>query len=640
MADHKLEILVLSGDERYRGFLDPDVTDITEINTYGGLRELVIEHPLSDDSQDYEEILVQGNKIWRNQTSDENACLYILNDDQEIDRKTGYLTITAEEVLVELNDAGVMEKSTTITQTVNGANLTNWFGDYFTIGTVESAILKSSILWQGTVNRMKLLRFIEEETGNTFVTRYEKDPNSNIIHRYLDLLQNPGIVHTTPLEIGENVENITENSNEGDTFNAVAPELSVQESSGSVDMPKIADVMSQYKALAVNVGQSIPMYYEKDSEGNITNTVYWNAPYKKDAGSWEVYLAPEQITANYEKIHRKEASTTHGRRVGTVETTETDKYIIYNRCVGKLMDKKDPVIAIETKVLDVLSLPGGDVPYNVGDTVYIRTRTGGVVSARIEETKKNPRLQGQSNVKLGNAVTRTASSRSEINRPAGIDSYTLSQIFGEISDVSESIPGVADGRINSLCPGIADTRIGALAPSIANTVVSNRLSESVLYNGSGTVNKATISDLDGSSQKVYKVQGRYYVTAATGTPQLYIQLNGDIGTNYDNERLSVSEGVVTALSNNNSTNISLSAGGVATNPVIILFDITVLNNNGGIQGVQAHVTIRDYTTGSVRMCITTGVRKVSEHINKIQIGVSGSVTECNYNFKVTTPPIP
>jgi hypothetical protein len=128
MADHKLEILVLSGDERYRGFLDPDVTDITEINTYGGLRELVIEHPLSDDSQDYEEILVQGNKIWRNQTSDENACLYILNDDQEIDRKTGYLTITAEEVLVELNDAGVMEKSTTITQTVNGANLTNWFG--------------------------------------------------------------------------------------------------------------------------------------------------------------------------------------------------------------------------------------------------------------------------------------------------------------------------------------------------------------------------------------------------------------------------------------------------------------------------------------------------------------------------------
>ena len=94
------------------------------------------------------------------------------------------------------------------------------------------------------------------------------------------------------------------------------------------------------------------------------------------------------------------------------------------------------------------------------------------------------------------------------------------------------------------------------------------------------------------------------------------------------------------MSNNNSDNISLSAGGVATNPVIILFDITVLNNNGGIQGVQAHVTIRDYTTGSVRMCITTGVRKVSENINSIRIGVFGGITDCNYNFKVTTPPIP
>ncbi len=636
MADHSLEILVLTGDEKYAGFLDPDVTDITEINKYGGLRELVIEHPMGDDSQNYEEILIQGNKIWRNETEDQKACLYILNDDLDKDQYTNTLTITAEEVLVELNDAGVMEKSTTITQTVNGANLTNWFGDYFTIGTVESAILKSSILWQGTVNRMKLLRFIEEETGNTFVTRYEKDPNSNIIHRYLDLLQNPGTVHTIPLEVGENIENITENTNESDTFNAVAPQISEQESTGSVDMPKIADVMSQYKSLAVNVGQSIPMYYEKDSQGTIVSTTYWNAPYKKDAGSWEVYLAPEQINANYDKIYRKEASITHGRKVNIVETSETDKYMIYNLCALKLMDKKDVVIGTETKIITIPGLPGSDVPYNVGDTVYIRTRTGGLVSARIEETKKNPRNPGQSDIKIGNILTRTTASRSDINRPAGIDSYTLSQIFGEISDVSESIPGVADGRINSLCPGIADTRINALAPGI----VSNKLSESIIFNGSGTVNKATISDLDGSSQKVYKVQGRYYVIAATGTPQLYIQLNGDIGTNYDNERLSVSEGVVTALSNDNSTHISLSAGGVATNPVIILFDITVLNNNGGTQGVQAHVTIRDYTTGSVRMCITTGVRKVSEHINKIQIGVAGSVTECNYNFKVTTPPIP
>lgn len=41
----KLEILVLNPDETYAGFLDPEVTDITETNKYGGIRELHIQHP-------------------------------------------------------------------------------------------------------------------------------------------------------------------------------------------------------------------------------------------------------------------------------------------------------------------------------------------------------------------------------------------------------------------------------------------------------------------------------------------------------------------------------------------------------------------------------------------------------------------
>lgn len=648
MADHSLEILVLTGDEKYAGFLDPDVTDITEINKYGGLRELVIEHPMGDDSQNYEEILIQGNKIWRNETEDQKACLYILNDDLDKDQYTNTLTITAEEVLVELNDAGVLEKSTTITQAVNGANFANWFGDYFTIGTVEACLKKSDILWQGTMNRMKLLRFIEEETGNTFVTRYEKDPNSNIIHRYLDLLQNPGTVHTIPLEVGENIENITENTNESDTFNAVAPQISEQESTGSVDMPKIADVMSQYKSLAVNVGQSIPMFYEKDSQGTIVSTTYWNAPFKKDAGFWEVYLAPEQINANYDKIYRKEASTTHGRKVDIVETSETDKYMIYNACALKLMDKKDVVIGTETKIITIPGLPGSDVPYNVGDTVYIRTRTGGLVSARIEETKKNPRNPGQSDIKIGNILTRTTTSRSDINRPASIDSYTLSQIFGEISDVSESIPGVADGRINSLCPGIANTQINSLTPGIAdgriNTLVpgmiTTKMGEQVIFNSSGTTTSVTITGLNGGTQKVYKLQGRYGITACTGIPHLILQINGDTGTNYDNEVLKLIDGTVTGYSADNENFIRLEHGLVSANPVIFYFDITVLNGIGGYMAVNAHITVRDTTTLSTKQFSTSGIRKVSENITSILLGVSGGVTGANYNFKVTTPPIP
>jgi hypothetical protein len=68
--------------------------------------------------------------------------------------------------------------------------LNYWFGDYFNIGVVQDPISEYAkrISVNGTVNRMELLRNIEEETGNVFVTRYEKDTLSNTIHRYLDFL--------------------------------------------------------------------------------------------------------------------------------------------------------------------------------------------------------------------------------------------------------------------------------------------------------------------------------------------------------------------------------------------------------------------------------------------------------------------
>jgi len=631
--DGGLQILVLNGEEDVIGTLNPDLVDVDEINN--DIKQIEITHPVRDDTgHDYDSLLVQGNKIWKNRTEDGPSCLYVLNDDKDNDGI--FITITAEEVLVELNNAGMMEKSTAITQAINGANLTNWFGDYFTIGTVEACLKKSSIIWQGTMARMALLRFIEEETGNIFVTRYEYDLETKVIHRYLDLLQNIGIIHTTPLEVGENVEKITENINEGDTYNAVAPQLSQQESTGSVDMPKIADVMAQYKALAVNVGQSIPMFYERDSQGNIISTTPWNAPFKKDAGSWEVYLAPEQITASYTKIHRKEGNSTHGRKVYPLETSETDKYMIYNACALKLLDKKDPLLETETKILDLPGLPGSEEHYNVGDRVYIRTRNGGIVETRIEETKKNPRNPGQNDIKVGNSITRSMGNRGNINRPAGIDSYTLSQIFGEISDVSESIPGVADVRINLLCPGIANTQINSNVPGI----VSNKLSESIIFNGSGTTTAVNISNLNGGTQKVYTLQGRYQIVACTAIPHLYVQINGDTGNNYDNEVLKVIDGTVTGFSADNEPYARLEHGLVSANPVIFWFNITVLNGVGGYHAVNAHITVRDTTTLSTKLFTVSSIRKVSEDINSIRIGVSGGVTGCNYNFKVTTPSIP
>ncbi len=450
----KLEILVLNPDETYAGFLDPEVTDITETNKYGGIRELHIQHPLDDETQDYDNLLKLGNKIWQNETEDTDSCLYILNDDKQKDLETNILTITAEEVLVELNDAGVLSKSTTTTQTINGANLTNWFGDYYTIGTVDPAKNKTSILWQGTMTRMKLLRFIEEETGNTFKTQYTHTEDSNgnsVILRHLHLLQDPGYTHTTPLELGENVDTIQETENEGDSYVAFAPGLSEQTSSGEVeeqqsgtnDKPKLSEIMDNYYKLQVTQGQSIPMFYKVDSEGNIieSETVMWNAPYPKDANSWEVYLPPEEINLNYNQIYKKYGENS-GRRVGITDTSEHDKYMIYNACALRLMEKKDPIYDVDTKILDLPGIQYTDTPYNVGDIVHIRTRNGGIVSARVEETKKNPRNRGQSDIKIGNILSRVLDSREQLEGHETWDSYTKSRIYGRINDTIERINDV------------------------------------------------------------------------------------------------------------------------------------------------------------------------------------------------------
>lgn len=458
----KLEILVLNPNETYAGFLDPEVTDITETNKYGGIRELHIQHPLDDETQDYDKLLKLGNKIWQNETEDTDSCLYILNDDKQKDLETNILTITAEEVLVELNDAGVVSKSTTTTQTINGANLTNWFGDYYTIGTVDPAKNKTSILWQGTMTRMKLLRFIEEESGNTFKTQYTytEDSNGNsVILRHLHLLQDPGETHTTPLELGENVDSIQETEDEGDSYTAFAPVLKEQQSTGELEeqkegtdnKPKLPEIMENYYKLRVNQGESIPMFYKVDTEGNIieSETVMWNAPYPKDADSWEVHLPSEDVKLNYSHIYKK-YGTGNSRRVGTTETSEHDKYMIYNACALRLMEKKDPIYEVNTKVLDLPGLRHEDKPYNVGDIVHIRTRNGGIVSARVEETKKNPRNRGQSDIKIGNILSRVLESREQLDGHETWDSYTKSRIYGRINDsidiindIGASIPDAA-----------------------------------------------------------------------------------------------------------------------------------------------------------------------------------------------------
>lgn len=425
-----IDILVLANDETIIGWLNPDLVDITEYNDETGLQNIELKHPLHDEtSNNYDEWLEHGNKIWISETEDLKSCLYVINADKKIDLDE--IIVTAEEVLVELNNMEPIENSDADPITVDETQLDDWFGDLFTIDTVEAGNKADTTSFVGTINPMALYRQIEEDTGNYLVTRYEKNETSNIIHRYLDFKQVLGVIHNVPIEIGENTDNIELEKKEDDTYTAIAPIIKFSENNTSTDTVPAATVLGNFKALAVNVGASIPMIIEKKDDGSEIVTAYWNAPFKKDAGSYKVY-STDYTKTGYSHIRAKEASSTQYHKTGNIETSEINKYAIYNLCALALLDKTDPVINITVEVKDLRRLQGTEESYCVGDTVYIRLpHTGGLIESRVTDTEKNPRLIGESKITIGNDVTRAYNAQTITQRTnSGVVENKLSSELG------------------------------------------------------------------------------------------------------------------------------------------------------------------------------------------------------------------
>ena len=201
-----MNIVVLNNDEEFIQWLDPELCELTETIEKGGLRTLTLDYKFQDAVED-KKLFRIGNKIWVSNDSNLTDCLYVINTSvtQDIYQENQF-KCEAEEVLVELNYAPVF-KQTELTTTngftfntsssnqeysvvVNWNALNYWFGEYFNIGVVQKCLsdYNAKISFSGTMNLMTLLRYIEEETGNVFVTRYEKDCLNNTIHRYLDFL--------------------------------------------------------------------------------------------------------------------------------------------------------------------------------------------------------------------------------------------------------------------------------------------------------------------------------------------------------------------------------------------------------------------------------------------------------------------
>lgn len=196
-----LKVVLLDNHENFIKFLNPELISLEETSEQGKLRTLNVSYWV-EDFEEAKEQFKMGNKLWVSDDNNLTDCLYVINTALERDYfKENNVSFEAEDVLVELNYVPLFCQ--TDLNSADGFNVTNtgvvtvdrnalglWFGDYFNIGIFQKVLHDNDlkILPKGTMNLMDLLRFIESESSNVFLTRYAKDTRSNVIHRYLDFV--------------------------------------------------------------------------------------------------------------------------------------------------------------------------------------------------------------------------------------------------------------------------------------------------------------------------------------------------------------------------------------------------------------------------------------------------------------------
>lgn len=185
--------VVFDSDENFIEFLDPNLLDIQYKNARYGIKTVSMTYFVRG-VDDYQNLFKVGNKIWISNDIYTPDVLYVINTPVEKDLfKENNVVFDAEEKLVELNHAFFTQTSIdsqTGIVNINYETLFDMFGNYFSIGIIQNCLspYMEKVIPTGTMTLMELLRFIEEETGNVFVTQYEKDAINNDIHCYLNFL--------------------------------------------------------------------------------------------------------------------------------------------------------------------------------------------------------------------------------------------------------------------------------------------------------------------------------------------------------------------------------------------------------------------------------------------------------------------
>ena len=183
---------------------------------------------------------------------------------------------------------------------VNEENLKKWFGRWYTIGTIEKlADNKKTIEELGTVTLMKLLRTIEEDTERKFVTEYTY--KNNLIYRKLSLMKETTLRQTAGteyLDLNYNLDSLDLTVDEEKTYGVWTPEFNINQMTGTetedyvnannnrinaevVSTESAEEIYNNWINFEVGYREEIPMILKKESDGSITPTAMWYAPFEK-----------------------------------------------------------------------------------------------------------------------------------------------------------------------------------------------------------------------------------------------------------------------------------------------------------------------------------------------------------------------
>ncbi len=440
-------ILVLDQDEEPLEYLDSEQCEIEEISEEKELRRLTLIYPLGDNINHTRELFRIGNKIWIPGGNGLEPCLYVISSANKFDFwEDNNIGLELEEVLVELNYVELFQQRDSENITIDSTFLQDEFGDYFIIDpeNVEGCLTDSlqKVALNGTMTKLELLRYIEEETSNIFVTRYVKDETSNVIHRYLDfkMPNHVGRELDTVIDLSFNAENIEYTIDESDTYKAMAPILSLDSvsSGGENELTRsdLQTIINNWKNLSITKGSLVPMILQQvtydNSQTQNTNagtssnpykvfvgrdsnnkyvyneaTAYWSAPFQKNSG--ELFIRDTIDTeVSYDEVKSRKDLDPNNQivvpKVGTLETSESDKYIIYNRCAMKLIEKRYSEINLEVEVKDIEQITEGNSGFNLYDKVRIKIpEYEKAITAQVLSITKNPQLPGETKITFGNA---------------------------------------------------------------------------------------------------------------------------------------------------------------------------------------------------------------------------------------------